>query len=301
VIASGSPIDARSAMTGPVFGLFVTTWVGGTDQTSIDLIDTADGTRTTIASGDSISLGAIDPGGAYAYWTTVEGKQMGLWRRTVSGGPAEKVLAGDDVAGPYINFSLDGKYMVSAGWHGNTGGWDYTVFDAQLKPVGQLLDGRYGVVVGFLDDDRLVVYPPSSDEMLSPVPLWALNIHDWSAERIASIDVEARAKIIPAAGGTPRLVFEGHDDQNRYTLSVLDPGGSARVLFVGEAPWDDSANLVVLPGGIESVEAPGWVAVFPQGRAMTATALNGGDQGARRLLRISDGEVAQAPSLFLNP
>ena len=286
-------------------GLAVINWADDNEQLSVDLVDTADGSRTTIASGGSIGLGAINPSATYVYWTTIDSRKMsGLWRRAVSGGPAEKILAGADVAGPFVDFSLDGKYVVLSGRHGDTGGWDYSVFDADLKPVGQLLDGQYGQVVGFLDDHGLVVGPPSTDDLPPTVPLWALDIHDWSAKKIMSINSEARLAIIPAADGTPRLVLEGRDAENHYTLNELDPDGSTHVLFVGEtladgASWDDLANAMVFPTTSRGIEAPGWLAVFPQAQAMSQAALTGGDQGLRSLVRMSDGELVAIPALTL--
>lgn len=276
VIDSGRPVGARGPMAGPVHGMLLTSWVDSNERRSIDLVDTADGSRTTIAADNSVTLAAIDPSGTYAYWTTIDdGKISGLWRRAVSGGPAEKVLAGRDVPGPEINFSLDGKYIAISKWRGQPGAmeanYDHAVFDADFHLIGRLQDSpSYGPVVGFLGD-RLVVYPHLSDDMPSTFPLFALDIHDWSAQEIVST-ADGSAAIVPDTDGTPRLIFDGHDNQNRYTLRVLDADGSPRVLFVGDAPWDDPLQAMVFPSTGRNVAAPGWVAVFPQGGAMTTVA-----------------------------
>ncbi len=299
VIDSGRPIDARASLTGPAAGMVVTSWVDDADRVSIDLIDTGDGSRTTIADSEDANLGAIDPSGEYVYWNTANSERiLGVWRRAVSGGPVEEVLAGKDVAGPYINFSLDGRYVVFSGRRpGETGGWDYSIFDANFEPVGELLDGPYGQPIGFWDN-RLLVYPPGTDDLPPTVSLFALDIDDWSAEEVVSLDVESRAAILPGADATPQLIFEGHDDEDRYTLNVLDADGSPRVLFVGDAPWDDPPISMVYSPTSHLVEADGWVPVFPQGQALTAT--DRADE-PRRLVRISDGEAMVLPAITVQP
>jgi hypothetical protein len=300
VIDSGAPITASGSPAGPVDGVVLTHWLDS-DESVVTLVDTAEGTAEEIVrSKQRLASGAIAPDGTTIFWTALDedGRVSGVWRRATSGGQAEKVLDGWDGPGPDVALSLDGKYIVFSNRSERSDGYSYRLFDADLEPVGQLLDNKYGEVVGFLDD-RLIVYAEGVIGQELAFPLLSLDIHDWSAETIVSTE-GIFAAIVPGADGTPRLLFDGHDADNRYKLSVLTADGRNRVVFVGEAPWYDARTTMMYPTTRGNVAAPGWVAVFPLGRAMTTATLTGGDQGDRRLIRISDGEMMQLPDLSLS-
>jgi hypothetical protein len=296
------PRESSVARAGPLKGSAVTTWVDADEMTSIDLIDTSTGATAAIATGESLEAGVIDPSGTSVYWATWRDRAAELWRRAVDGGPAERVLAGRDAGTPV--FSLDGEYVVIAHWNGQPGdmesSYDYTVFDDQFEPINRWHGEIYGPPIGFLGD-RLVVFPRTSDDIPPTFPLFALDIHDWSSEEVAVLDGESSAAIAPAADGSPRLVVDALDEQGRYSVSVLEPDGSMRVIFTDQehAPFREPPNAMLFPFRSGFGAPPGWVAVFPQGRAMTAAALNGGDQGPRRLVRMSDGYVVDVPPLSL--
>jgi hypothetical protein len=285
----------------PGNGTLLTSWVMNEGR-SIDLVDTATGFRSNVASPSSYTVGTFDATGSYVYWVEREGgAPTGLWRRSTSLEPAEKVMDGRDVPDGDITYSSDGKYLAVSvcrrcGPGTMEANFDYAIFDARFKLVGELKNTSHGGILGFLGD-RLVVYPHFTDDGSGPLSI--VDIHDWSSQEIASSADFESAAILPDVDGAPRLLFDGADQSDRYTLKVLDPDDAVRVLFTGEAPFYDSPESMVLGSG--GIHAPGWVAVFPRGDAMTDAALSGGDQGLRRLIRISDGTVVMVPPLIVHP
>lgn len=297
-IEAGNPIFARGAMGGPARGLVLASYVDPSEQTVIELIDTADGRRTLIAGprDGSVNLGALDPSGSYVLWTTADREQItGLWRRQVSGGPAEKLLDGPEVPGPYIHFSVDGELISLSGWSKDTG-WTYGVFDTELQLVGEVRSAAFGEVVGFLGD-RLVVYQALDPDDILRFPLYAVDIRDGSGQEIVSGE-GSRAAIVATEAGEAKLLFEGRDDRDHYVLNALGTDGSTRRLFVGEGPWDDPPISFVTPTTLRGVDAAGWVAIFPGGRALGSRNPDD-DPGTRTMIRVSDGQSLSVP--FVRP
>jgi hypothetical protein len=300
-VVQGSAYSQGVGSFRPGNGTLLTSWVMN-EAGSIDLVDTATGALSNVASFSGYTVGTFDATGSYVYWIGWDGDApTGLWRRSTSLEPAETIMDGDDVPRGRITFSSNGKYVAFSVCRRCRPGtmeanFDYAVFDARFKLISELKNTSHGNILGFLGD-RLVVYPHFTDDGSGPLSI--VDIHDWSSEEIASSDDFERAAILPDVDGAPRLVFDGFDQNARYTVSVLDPDDAARVLFTGdEAPFHEALESMVLRSG--GIYAPGWVAVFPRGEAMTTAALSGGDQGLRRLIRISDGTVVLVPPLSVH-
>ncbi len=299
-IDSGQPVTAPGNRAGPVNGEYLSLWLDA-DESVLSLIDTVDGsTREMVRSHQRLASGAITPDGASLLWTTLDddGSVSGVWRQPTSGLESEKVLDGWDGPGPNLVFSIDGSIMVFSNWSERSDGYSYRLFNANLEPVGQLLDTSFGPPIGFLDN-RLIVYEQGAYGQVLEFPLLALDIEDWSAQTFVSSEGRSAA-IVAAQDGTPVLLFDGHEGDDRYAINASTGEGDDRTIFVGGAPWYDAPTSMVLPMTTDNVAAPpGWIAVFPGGRPIPRSSQDEGGVNGRVLVRISDGEMIDVPAFDL--
>lgn len=278
--------------SGPVKGKVLAMWREGGEMI-VNLVDTGDGSSIELArTEDSYSTAALDPSGDYWYWVPVtDGMIDGLWRRPIAGGDAEPVITGTWEGGfTDIDFSRDGN-QVAVSTVAAAGGRDYRILDIQSGHLSEILGTRHRSPVGFLGDE-LIVYSAvdSSDEELQ-FPLIAIDPADASQRVI--VDGEGTfAVIYPGADGGDVLVYQGHEGDDYALYALADGDEEERLLYIGGRPLSAPPAEMVL----HSVEVPGWMPVFPFGRAyLWPGVVEEPIDVPRRLVNLGDGSVIEVP------
>jgi hypothetical protein len=85
-------------------------------------------------------------------------------------------------------------------------------------------------------------------------------------DRVIVKDEGFYAAVYPGADGSARLVYDGHDAGQAYTISELAVGEhAASTVCVGDGPWMDPPAALVRATPWTGIEVRGWMPVFPGG------------------------------------
>lgn len=266
--------DSEIRVSGPVGGKVLAWWRNGGSTTFV-LADTADGTRRTVLREDAaVGAGAsLDPSGAYIYMAPVEreGRVEGLFRVPVDGGERVRLLGGWDGSVSDMTWSLDGRRLAITGLDGTE--VEHRILDPRDGGTMEVHRGDgIRVPVGFVGDE-LVGYLDRGPERSRQYPLLALDVRRDRVRSLVDGGYGTWADVLPAADGSPVLVYDQPDAENHYTLWTTTGSDEPSLLWSSDQNYTDASmgdfgtSALVRTDERGGVESPGFVPVFAHGVA----------------------------------
>jgi hypothetical protein len=263
--------DVPIAISGPVDGRVLAWWREG-DSSIIVLVETADGSRTTVARPtDNLGYAAsLDPSGRFIYTAPYAGgdRIAGLYRMSVEGGKPERLADGWGASVAVMIWSLDGRWLAISDANGPE--TVYRILDTRDDTMTIQRGSGIGDAFGFLGDE-LVGYLARGDGGITKYPLLALDVTTGKVRTVVEGDGGALGVIRPDMQGRPVLAYDMPDQDGQYTVRTTDGSGGSRLLYVSQ---DDFGAAIFGESGTRSlvktdlwggVESPGLVPVFTGG------------------------------------
>jgi hypothetical protein len=274
-------LPPESFAAGP-FGRLALVGSDDGNLSTVRAIDASAACARLIATESSIIRRAtIDPAGTTVYEFRVDRAtraDLGVWRRPISGGTAERVLAPLPADAQFgqtfsteLTWSLEGDRLVVQQC-------GYTSCRTRLVAPGAghvttIARPELGEVVG-VANGRLVAYAACHG---LPCPILSVEASTGRTALIA--EAAGLAQLVPTDTG-PRVIHESGPDSDRHLRSTDLAGGSAVTL---PAPAGD---LRLVPASVRAsagTQLPaGWVLLAPDGR-------RAGGSSRPVLLRLADG------------
>jgi hypothetical protein len=274
-------LPPESFAAGP-FGRLV---LAGSDDgtvSTVRAIDASAGCARLIARESSVVRRAvIDPTGLTVYEFRVDRASradLGVWRRPLAGGPAERVLASlpadmrfGRTYSTELSWSLEGDRLVVQQC-------GYTscrtrLLDPGTGQVSTIARPEFGELVG-VADGRVVAYAACHG-----LPCQILSV-EASTGRVALVaEAAGLARLVPTDTG-PRVIHESGLDTDRHLRSTDLTGGSAVTV---PTPTGDLRLVPASARASADTQLPaGWVLLAPDGR-------RAGGSSRPVLVRLADG------------
>jgi hypothetical protein len=274
-------LPPESFAAGP-FGRVVLVGSDDGKVSTVRAIDASAACARLIARETSVVRRAvIDPTGSTVYEFRVDRASradLGVWRRPLAGGPAERVVASLPADARFgrtfsteLSWSLEGDRLVvqQCGYSSCR----TRLVDPGTGQVSTIARPEFGELVG-VADGRVVVYAACRG---LPCPILSVEA---STGRTALVADEAGlAQLVPTDTG-PRVIHENGSDTDRHLRSTDLAGGSAVTVPV------PAGELRLVPASARAsagTQLPaGWVLLAPDGRRP-------GGSSRPVLVRLSDG------------
>lgn len=284
--------------SGPVDGKVLAYW-RERGETVMVLVDTADGAVTELLrTSDRFGGAALHPSGEHWYWSplTVEDRIDGLWRRPVTGGPAERVMDHEwSGIGAMIDFALDGDRVAVSTFHFGDEGYDYRFLDLASGDVSEVLGTGHRSPLGFLGRE-LVVYVADRGDAEIHLPLIAIDPD--GSQRVIVDGEGTYATIVADAEGSPVLLHDSHETEAYRLYALADGEPEAHLVYEGEGPSYEPPARMVASGNSQGIEVSGWIGVLPRGVAyIRPDRLDERPDVPRLLVNLADGSIIELPEL----
>ncbi len=274
-------LPPESFAAGP-FGRLILAGSDDGEVSTIRAIDASAACARLVARESSVvRRGVIDPAGATVYEFRVDRASradLGVWRRPLAGGPAERVLASlpaDQRFGrtysTELSWSLEGDRLVveQCGY----ASCRTRLLDPGTGHVSTVARPDLGAVIG-VADGRIVAYAACHG-----LPCQIVSVEASTGAAALVAEAAGLARLVPTDHG-PRVIHESGPDTDRHLRSTDLAGGSAVTVPAS------AGDLRLVPASARAsagTQLPaGWVLLAPDGR-------RAGGSGRPVLVRLADG------------
>jgi hypothetical protein len=230
------------------------------------------------------------------YWIALTGDDRGdVWRMRLPDGERELIRADRATRYSFLVLSLDGRYLALAGGMDHPG--RVVVVDTTTRETWEVRTTG-GEVVGFLGRHLVTYSEPESEE--KRFPLIAVDPRDGSTRTVARTG--GFPAIVPDADGRGVLVWRVLDDQGQSIALRDSVGGRRRIIHTLARDDEGRFGAMVRRGFHQGIEAPGYLALFPDGHAFAWPEVAPSYEGQpRTLISIADGSVIELEAIGTAP